>query len=106
MIEFLQVDRHMLRQARDAHNKIALLKLTFNNTETQRRFETRTAFRVEAIVKNHELFSGYLCARVRISLMCYCRRNGIDCSEITTSLMEQVREQISYSLELFKTPER
>lgn len=104
MIEFIQVDRHRLRQARDAHNKIAVLKLTFYNTETQREFETRTAFRVEAIVKNHELFSGYLCERVRISLMCYCRRNGIDCSEFT-GLMEQVREQISYSLELFKTPE-
>ena len=105
MIEFLQVDRHRLRQARDAHNNIAVLKLTFNDTETQRRFETRTAFRVEAVVRNHELFCGYLFVRVRISLMCYCRRNGIDWSEITTSLMKQVREQISYSLELFKTPE-
>ena len=104
MIEFLQVDRHRLRQARDAHNKIAVLKLTFNDTETQRTFETRTAFRVEAVVKYHELFCGYLFERVRISLMCYCRRNGIDCSEFT-GLMEQVREQISYSLEIFKTPE-
>lgn len=107
MIEFLHVDRYRLRQARDAHNKIAPLILTFNNTETQRRFETRTALSVICIrqIISYEVYIEWIVRRVKISLIRYCKLRGIDCSEITTSLMEQVREQISYSLELFQTPE-
>ena len=107
MIEFLQVDRHRLRQTRDAHDKIALLKLTFNDTETQRTFETRTALSVIYIrqIISYEEYIEWIVRKVKISLIRYCKLRGIDCSEITTGLMEQVREQISYSLEIFKTPE-
>ena len=107
MIEFIQVDRHRLRQARDAHNKIALLKLTFNDTETQREFETRMALSVIYIrlIISYEAYIERIVGKVKIRLIRYCKLRGIDCSEITTSLMEQVREQISYSLELFRTPE-
>jgi hypothetical protein len=107
MIEFLQVDRYRLRQARDAHNKIAVLKLTFNNTETQRTFETRTALSVLYIrmIISYDAYIEWIVRKVKISLIRYCKLWGINSSEITTSLMEQVREQISYSLEIFKTPE-
>lgn len=105
MIEFLQVDRHRLRQARDAHNKIAVLKLTFNDTEAQRTFETRTALSVIYIrlIISYEAYIEWIVRKVKISLIRYCKLRGIDQSEITTSLMEQVRKQISYSLELFRT---